>query len=59
MDWNCTEGAEKDFNEMMKLLTEVPCLAHSAREPYNVATTDARRTGSGTNLWQKQVGNTI
>ena len=36
------------------MLTEGPCLAHYAKDKDNIVTTDARTTGLGITLWQKQ-----
>ena len=51
---NWTEREEEDFNEIMKNITEIPCLAHFARDRDNLVSTDASRTGLGITLWQKQ-----
>ena len=44
---------------MNKLLTEIPDLAHFARDRNNLVTTDASRTGHGITQLQKQSDNTI
>ena len=36
------------------MLTEVPCLAHYAKDKDNMVTTDPSKIGLGITLWQKQ-----
>ena len=52
--WNWGKEQDEDFNNMKKLLTEEPCLAHDAKDRDNIVTTDASKTGLGVTLWQKQ-----
>ena len=52
--WNWGKEQEEDFNNIKKLLTEEPCLAHYAKDRDNIVTTDASKTGLGITLWQKQ-----
>ena len=52
--WNWGKEQDEDFNNIKKLLTEEPCLAHYAKDRDNIATTDASKTGLGITLWQKQ-----
>ena len=43
---------------MRKMITDVSCLAHFARDQDNVVTTDAILSGLGITLWQRQDVNT-
>ena len=52
--WNWGKEQDEDFNNIKKLLTKEPCLAHYARDRDNIVTTDASKTGLGITLWQKQ-----
>ena len=52
--WNWGKEQDEDFNNIKKLLTEEPCLAHYAKDRDNIVTTDASKTGLGITLWQKQ-----
>ena len=52
--WNWEEEQQKDFEKIKQMLTEVPCLAHYAKDKENIVTTDASTTGLGITLWQKQ-----
>ena len=52
--WNWGKQQDKDFNNIKKMLTEDPCLAHYAKDRENIVTTDARKTGLRITLWQKQ-----
>ena len=52
--WDWGKDQEDDFNNIKKLLTEEPCLAHYAKDRENIVTTDASKTGLGITLWQKQ-----
>ena len=52
--WNWGKKQDEDFNNIKKLLTEEPCLAHYAKDRDNIVTTDASKTGLGITLWQKQ-----
>ena len=36
---------DEDFNDIKKLLTEEPCLAHYAKDRENIVTTDSSKTG--------------
>ena len=58
-DRNWTEREDEDFNDILKKITEVPCLAHFARDRNIIVSTDASRTGLGIFLWQKQNDDTI
>ena len=53
MEWQKTAREREDFNEFKKSITEIPCLAHFARDRVNIVTTDASRTGLGITLWKK------
>ena len=55
MDQKEKEG----FIEIKKMVTDIPCLAHFARDRDNIVTTNASSTGLGITLWQKQTDNTI
>ena len=52
--WNWGKEQDEAFNNIKKLLTEEPCLAHYAKDRDNIVTTDASKTGLGITLWQKQ-----
>ena len=54
-----TEREKKDFNEIKKKITVIPCLAHSAKDRNNIVSTDASRSGLGIILEQKQNDDTI
>ena len=58
-DWNWTEKEKEDFNEINKKITEIPCLAHFARDRDKIVSTDSSRTGLGIILWQKHNDETI
>ena len=45
---------DEEINNIKKMLTEEPCLAHYAKDRENRVTTDASKTGLGITLWQKQ-----
>ena len=44
----------KRFLKIKQLLTEVPCLAHYAKDKDKIVTTDASTTGLGITLREKQ-----
>ena len=44
----------EDFENMKKMLTEEPCLAHYAKDREIIVTTDASKTGLGITLWQQK-----
>ena len=52
--WNWGKEHDEDFNNIKKILTEAPSLAHYAKDRDNIFTTDASKTGLGNTLWQKQ-----
>ena len=52
--WNWGKQQNEDFENIKKMLTEEPCLAHYAKDRENIVTTDASKTGLGITLWQKQ-----
>ena len=52
--WKWGEEQQKDFEQIKRMLTEGPWLAHYAREKDKIVTTDASTTGLGITLWQKQ-----
>ena len=56
---NWTEREEVHFNDIQKMISDTPCLAHFARDRENIVTADKSRTGLGIALWQKQNDNTI
>ena len=58
-DWKKNVREDEDFNEIIKLVSETPCLAHFVRDLVIIVTTDASRTGVGITLWQKQNDNTF
>ena len=52
--WIWEKEQEKDFRQIKQMLTEKPCLAHYAKDKYNMVTPDASKTGLGITLCQKQ-----
>ena len=52
--WICTDEHTKAFNNLKKLITQLPCLAHYNPKSENILTTDASTKGLGATLWQKQ-----
>ena len=52
--WIWGDEQQKDFETIKQMLTEGPCLTHYAKDKDNIVTTDARTTGLGITLWQKQ-----
>ena len=52
--WERTTDRNSDFNKIKQELTSLPCLAHYNGNKENIVTTDARKTGLGIALWQKQ-----
>ena len=49
--WICAEEQEKDFIELKQMLTEKQCLAHYAKDKFNMVTTDSSKTVLGITLW--------
>ena len=49
-------GKQQDeySNNIKKMLTKEPCLAHYAKDRGNIVTTNASKTGLEITLWQKQ-----
>ena len=43
----------------MKMVTELPCLSHSATDRESIVTSNESRTGLGFSIWQKPNKNTI
>ena len=52
--WNWGKDQDEGFNNIEEMLTKEPCLAHYAKDRENIITTDARKTGLGITLRQKQ-----
>ena len=52
--WEWTKDRDTNFNNLKKELTTQPCLAHYNENKENIVTTDARNTGLGIALWQRQ-----
>ena len=52
--WNWGKQQDEDFNNIKKMSTKEPCLAHYEKDRENIVTTDASKTGLGLTLWQKQ-----
>ena len=44
----------RGLRKTKQMLTEGPCLAHYAKDKENIVTTDARTTGLGITIWQRQ-----
>ena len=53
-EWIWTEEHTEAFNNLKKLITQLPCLAHYNSNKENIITTDASTKGLGATLWQKQ-----
>ena len=53
-EWNWTQEHTEAFNNLKKLITQLPCLAHYNTDNENILTTDASTKGLGATLWQKQ-----
>ena len=53
-EWNWTQEHTEAFNNLKKLITQLPCLAHYNADKENILTTDASTKGLGATLWQKQ-----
>ena len=53
-EWKWETEQQNDFEMIKKMLTEEPALAHYAKDKDNIVSTDARKTGLGITLWQKQ-----
>ena len=49
-----TEEHTNAFNNLKKLLTQLPCLAHYNPKSENILTTDASTKGLGATLWHEQ-----
>ena len=58
-EWKWTEREEEDFIELKKLVTEIQCLAHFAKDRDKIVTTDASRSGLGTASWHGQNDDSI
>ena len=52
--WEWTEEHTNAFNNLKKLITQLPYLAHYNPKSENILTTDASTKGLGATLWQKQ-----
>ena len=52
--WEWTEEQTNAFNNLKKLITQLPYLAHYNPKSENILTTDASTKGLGATLWQKQ-----
>ena len=53
-EWIWTEEHTAAFNDLKKLITQLPGLAHYISNSENILTTDASTKGLGATLWQKQ-----
>ena len=53
-EWNWTQEHTEAFNNLKKVITQLPCLAHYNANNENILTTDASTKGLGATLWQKQ-----
>ena len=58
-EWTWSGRKKDEFNEIKKLITKTPCLAHFARNQDKTVTTNANRTGLGITLWTRQNDSTI
>ena len=52
--WKWEKDQEEDYMQMEWMLTNKPCLRHSAKDKEILITTDGSKTGLGNNLRQKQ-----
>ena len=52
--WEWTKEINDDFEQLIKEITETPCLTHFDPKKDNFITTDACNTGLGATLWQKE-----
>ena len=52
--WKRTEEHTNAFNNLKKLITQLPYLAHHILKSENILTTDASTKGLGATVWQKQ-----
>ena len=52
-EWKWTQDHTEAFNNLKKLITQLPCLAHYNTDNENIPTTDASTKGLGATLWQK------
>ena len=52
--WEWTEEHTNAFNNLEKLITQLPYLAHYNQKSENILTTDASTKGLGATLWQEQ-----
>ena len=53
-EWKWTQEHMEAFNNLKKLITQLPCLARFNADNENIITTDASTKGLGATLWQKQ-----
>ena len=53
-EWIWTKEHTEAFNNIKKLITQLPCLAHYNSNKETILTTDASTKGLGATLWQKQ-----
>ena len=53
-NWEWTEEHTNAFNNLKKLITQLPYLAHYNPKSENILTTDASTKGLGATLWQKR-----
>ena len=58
-EWIWTEEHIEAFNNLKKLITQLPCLAHYNSNKENILTTDASTKRLGASLWQKQKDGTL
>ena len=52
-EWIWTEEHTAAFNDLKKLITQLPGLAHYISNSENILTTDASTKGLGATVWQK------
>ena len=53
-EWRWTEEHMESFENLKKLITQIPCLSHYNTDYPNIVTTDASTKGLGATLWQEQ-----
>ena len=54
VNYKWTPETDDDFEQLIRKITEAPCLAHFDPKKDNYVTTDACDTGLGATLWQKE-----
>ena len=53
-NWNWTTEQPKALNQLIRKITETPCLTHYSSVRPNTITTDASTKGLGSTLWQEE-----